>query len=46
MPASEKLITACREPVDDREFEECALIFLKMAGILNFIATFVRAELI
>jgi hypothetical protein len=46
MPASEKLIAACREPVDDREFEECALIFLKMAGVLNFIATFVRAELI
>ena len=46
MPASEKLITACRVQVDDREFEECALLFLKMAGILNFIATFVRAELI
>jgi hypothetical protein len=46
MPASEKLIAACREPVDDREFEECSVIFLKMAGILNFIATFVRAELI
>ena len=46
MPASEKLISACREPVDDREFEECNLIFLKMAGILNFIATFVRAEII
>jgi len=37
---------SCREPVDDREFEECNLIFLKMAGILNFIATFVRAEII
>ena len=46
MPASEKLVAACREPVDDREFEDCAVIFLKMAGILNFIATFVRAELI
>jgi hypothetical protein len=46
MPASDKLIAACRAPVDDREFEECTVIFLKMAGILNFIATFVRAELI
>ena len=46
MPASEKLIVACREPVGDRELEECSTIFLKMTGILNFIATFVRAELI
>ena len=46
MPASDKLIAACRAPVGDREFEECTDIFLKMAGILNFIATFVRAELI
>lgn len=32
LPASEKLIAACREPVDDREFEECALIFLKISS--------------